>query len=111
ADLPTLHSLPLDYARPAQQNFAGGSVESFIEKDVLNQLKSQCQAADASLFMGLQAAFAVLLSRYSHETDIVMGTPIANREQAEVAGLIGFFANTLVLRSDLSSAPCFSDLL
>jgi non-ribosomal peptide synthetase component F len=61
--------------------------------------------------MGLHAAFSVLLSRYSNETDIVVGSPIANREQAEVAGLIGFFVNTLVLRSDLSESPSFITLL
>src|SRR5690606_26418702 len=60
---------------------------------------------------GLHAAFSVLLSRYSNETDIVVGSPIANREQAEVAGLIGFFVNTLVLRSDLSDSPSFTRLL
>ncbi|WP_138571471.1 condensation domain-containing protein, partial [Pseudoalteromonas piscicida] len=62
-------------------------------------------------FMGLHAAFSVLLSRYSNEQDIVVGTPVANREQSEVAELIGFFVNTLVLRSDLSGSPSFYDLL
>ncbi|MBQ4860039.1 condensation domain-containing protein, partial [Pseudoalteromonas sp. MMG007] len=110
-DLPTLHSIPLDYPRPAQQSFAGNSVNTIIRNDVLDRLKALCQSFDASLFMGLQAAFAVLLSRYSHETDIVMGTPIANREQVEVAELIGCFINTLVLRSDLSGEPNFKTLL
>src|SRR5690606_1616341 len=70
-----------------------------------------CKSQGATLFMGLHAVFSVLLSRYSNETDIVVGSPIANREQAEVAGLIGFFVNTLVLRSDLSENPSFTALL
>src|SRR5690606_13042323 len=61
--------------------------------------------------MGLHAAFSVLLSRYSNDLDIVMGTPIANREQTEIAPLIGCFVNTLLLRSDLSGNPNFLTLL
>ncbi len=64
-----------------------------------------------TLFMTLLAAFQVLLSRFTGQPDIVVGTPTAGRTQTELEGLIGFFANTLVLRSDLSANPTFSELL
>jgi amino acid adenylation domain-containing protein len=84
---------------------------SHVDAETTGALGALCQASGATLFMGLHAAFSVLLARYSNETDIVVGSPIANREQAEVAGLIGFFVNTLVLRSDLSGNPSFAGLL
>ncbi|WP_036965340.1 condensation domain-containing protein, partial [Pseudoalteromonas sp. NJ631] len=108
---PVVHALPLDHARPAVQSFAGAFHISHINKSTYKALTSLCQAQGATLFMGLHAAFSVLLSRYSNEQDIVIGTPVANREQVEVAGLIGFFVNTLVLRSDLSGKPSFQALL
>ena len=111
AGLPTVHQLPLDKPRPALQTFNGATVYSQLDITTTGQLQQLTNSAGASLFMGLQAAFAVLLARYSNQSDIVMGSPVANREQAEVAGLIGFFVNTLVLRSDLSGDPSFADLL
>jgi len=111
AGIPVVHGLPLDFARPAVQGYAGRHVGSHIAKPVADALLALCQAHGATLFMGLHAAFSVLLARYSNESDIVVGSPIANREQAEVAGLIGFFINTLVLRSDVSGNPAFTALL
>ncbi|MBQ4880588.1 amino acid adenylation domain-containing protein, partial [Pseudoalteromonas luteoviolacea] len=111
ADLPVLHSLPLDHPRPAVQSFAGNHHISRIEQGTHQRLMALCQTQGATLFMGLHAVFSVLLARYSNAQDIVVGTPVANREQAEVAGLIGFFVNTLVLRSDLSAKPDFLELL
>ncbi|MDP4490819.1 condensation domain-containing protein, partial [Pseudoalteromonas piscicida] len=107
ADLPVLHSLPLDNPRPAVQSFAGNLHVSRIEQATYQRLMAMCQERGATLFMGLHAVFSVLLARYSNEQDIVVGTPVANREQVEVAGLIGFFVNTLVLRSNLSDNPSF----
>lgn len=109
--LPPVHSLPLDSPRPPQQSFNGDTFTSHITVKTQQTLLSLCQAQGATLFMGLHAAFSVLLSRYSNETDIVIGTPVANRDQAEVADLIGFFVNTLVLRSDLSQALSFNALI
>ncbi|WP_394989490.1 amino acid adenylation domain-containing protein [Cellvibrio sp.] len=109
--LPVVHGLPLDRARPAVQSFSGKNHYTRLNARLTRQLRERCQACDATLFMGLHAAFSVLLSRYSNETDIVVGSPIANREQAEVANLIGFFMNVLVLRSDLSGSPSFNDVL
>ncbi|WDE09226.1 non-ribosomal peptide synthetase [Thalassomonas viridans] len=111
AGLPVVHSLPLDNPRPKVQTSNGAYHYSVIDAKVSEQLKGLCQEIGGTLFMGLHAAFSVLLARYSNETDIVVGSPIANREQAEVANLIGFFVNTLVLRSDLSGKPSFAALL
>jgi amino acid adenylation domain-containing protein len=111
ADLPQAHSLPLDFPRPAAQSFEGGSHVHVLDRTLNDQLKALSLAQGTTLFMTLQTAFAVLLSRYSNETDIVMGMPIANRTQAELSPLIGFFVNTLILRSDLSGNPRFSALL
>jgi natural product biosynthesis luciferase-like monooxygenase protein len=111
ADLPVAHSLPLDHPRPAIQTFGGQTHYSNISRANHHALEQLCQAQGATLFMGLQAAFSVFLARYSNETDIVIGSPIANREQAEIAPLIGFFMNTLVLRSDLADNPTFTALI
>lgn len=111
AGLPVIHNLPLDYPRPALQTFNGNTVHSYIEKETLNALHKICRSESATLFMGLHAAFSCLLARYSNEKDIVVGTPVANREQAEVAGLVGFFMNLLVLRCDLSGEPAYRELL
>ncbi|MCC2608230.1 condensation domain-containing protein, partial [Planctobacterium marinum] len=111
SDLPVLHGLPLDHARPHEQTFNGAVHRSELDASVTSALMAYCQSHEATLFMGLHAVFAGLLSRYSNESDIVVGSPIANREQAEIAELIGFFVNTLVLRSDLSGSPGFETLL
>ncbi|WP_261595464.1 non-ribosomal peptide synthetase, partial [Pseudoalteromonas holothuriae] len=110
-DIPPVHSLALDHPRPKKQTFAGAVHQSAVNAQIYDEFKALYQQKGCTLFMGLHAAFSVLLSRYSNEVDIVVGSPIANREQAEVAGLIGFFVNTLVLRSDLSNNPSFNDLL
>ncbi|MBL4671414.1 MAG: amino acid adenylation domain-containing protein, partial [Arenicella sp.] len=109
--LPVVHSLPLDFTRPASQTFNGANHQSHLNIDLSNCLKALCKSENATLFMGLHALFSVLLARYSNDTDIVIGTPVANREQAEVSGLIGFFVNMIVLRSDLSGNPSFRELL
>jgi non-ribosomal peptide synthetase component F len=66
---------------------------------------------DATLFMTLLAAFNVLLYRYTHQEDIAVGTPIANRNHAEIEQLIGFFVNTLVMRTQCSGELTFRELL
>jgi amino acid adenylation domain-containing protein len=109
--LPVVHNLPLDKPRPAVQRFEGGTVEHVLSDSVLRRLNAIARAHDASLFMVLQAAFAALLSRWSGDTDIVMGTPIAGRLHKDVEPLIGFFVNTLVLRTDLSANPDFGSLI
>ncbi|WP_243746213.1 condensation domain-containing protein, partial [Tahibacter aquaticus] len=111
ADLPAVHSLPLDRPRPARQQFDGGRLLQDVDAATLAGLNALARRHDASLFMLLQAAFALLVARWSGESDIVIGTPIAGRLHPDVEPLIGFFVNTLVLRSDLSANPTFEQLL
>jgi amino acid adenylation domain-containing protein len=111
AGLPTLHNLPLDFPRPDTQRYRGALHRAHLPSKLLVALTQLSRAHDATLFMTLQLAFAVLLSRWSGATDIVVGTPIANRRHEELAPLIGFFVNTLVLRTDLSTNPRFIDAL
>ncbi|QIL90221.1 amino acid adenylation domain-containing protein [Microbulbifer sp. SH-1] len=109
--LPAVHNLPLDGHRPQKQSFAGSTHVSYIDKAATAALRTLCQRQGATLFMGLHAAFSTLLSRYSREHDIVIGTPVSNREQTQVSDLIGFFVNTLILRTDFSGRPTFNQLL
>src|SRR2546429_2428309 len=78
---------------------------------LFEKLKELSRGEGVTLFMTLLAAWQVLLSRYSGQEDIVVGIPIANRNRSEIEGLIGFFANTLALRGDLSGNPTFRELL
>lgn len=107
---PIVHSLPLDHPRPAAQQFNGRIYSSVAPQSAFDQLNKFCKSSGLTMFMGLHAAFSVLLARLSNTTDIVVGSPVANREQPEVAGLIGFFVNTLALRSNLSNNPSFIEL-
>jgi amino acid adenylation domain-containing protein len=110
AGAPEVLNLPWARKRPAVQSFRGAAY-GFRIPAVLGELKRLGQEEGATLFMTLLAAFQVLLSRYTRSTDIVIGSPIANRTRAELEGLIGFFVNTLVLRGDLSGNPRFRELL
>jgi amino acid adenylation domain-containing protein len=111
AGIPVLLALPTDRPRPPVQVFQGASYNVVLPKSLLEGLKTIGRQAEVTLFMALLAAFKVLLFRYSVQSDIVVGSPIANRTRLEVEGLIGFFVNTLVLRTDLSGDPTFRQLL
>ncbi|MBD2441548.1 non-ribosomal peptide synthetase, partial [Nostoc sp. FACHB-110] len=111
AGAPPLLELPTDRPRPAIQTFRGGRAPIQLNRQLTQQLQQISQASGTTMFMTLLAGFAVLMSRYSRQTDLVIGSPIANRNRQEIEGLIGFFVNTLVLRFDLSPAPSFQDLL
>jgi Condensation domain len=111
AGAPALLELPADHPRPAVQSFAGAAHAFEIEPRLAEALRALSRREGATLFMTLLAAFKVLLLRHSGQSDLVVGTPIANRTRAEVEGLIGFFVNTLALRTDLSGDPPFTELL
>ncbi|MBT5465558.1 MAG: amino acid adenylation domain-containing protein, partial [Candidatus Marinimicrobia bacterium] len=111
AGSPTLLDLPTDYPRPSIQRFQGASLEFNLSSEITNQLKQLSQQTETSLFMALFSAFAILLSRYSGQRDIVVGSPVANRTQSQVEHLIGFFVNTLVLRLNLKGNPTFEEVL
>ncbi|MES2316840.1 MAG: amino acid adenylation domain-containing protein [Pseudomonadota bacterium] len=110
-DMPQVHSLPLDFPRPAQQRFDGQLHHQVIAAPLLERLKSMGSAREATLFMVLQSAFALLLGRWSNASDIIMGSPIAGRTQRELEGLVGLFVNTLVLRTTLAPQDSFETLL
>ncbi|ASS75393.1 hypothetical protein CIG75_10585 [Tumebacillus algifaecis] len=103
--------LPTDLPRPAVQRFHGAYHRIELAASVLQDLKKLSGDQGATLFMTLLAAYQTLLHRYTGQEDIVVGTPIAGRTLAQTEPLIGFFANTLALRTDLSGEPSFRELL
>jgi len=111
AGLPSLLELPARRARPPVQNHHAGEYEFQLSSALLHSLEDLGRKHGATLFMVLLAAFQTLLYRYSRQTDIAVGTPIAGRGIAETEGLIGFFLNMLVMRADFSGNPIFSKLL
>jgi len=111
AGVAPLLSLPTDRPRPAVQTFRGGTKHFKLNSDLTNKLLTLSQQSGVTLFMTLLTAFVALLCRYSNQSDIVVGSPIANRNRTEIESLIGFFVNTLVLRTDLSGNPTFPELL
>jgi len=111
AGMPLLLELPTDRPRPRVQTFVGGTLVRAYSRSATERLAKFAQDHEASLFMALLAVFKVLLHRFSGLTDIVVGSPIANRGRQEIEALIGFFVNTLVLRSDLSGDPNFGEVL
>ncbi|MEP6486691.1 amino acid adenylation domain-containing protein [Microcoleus vaginatus GB2-A3] len=109
-DLPVLQ-LPYDRPRPAVQTFRGARQCLTLSKELTSSLKTLSQQEGVTLFMMLLAAFKTLLYRYTEQEDIVVGTVSAGRNRPELEGLIGFFLNTLVLRTDMSGSPSFRQLL
>ena len=108
---PAVATLPSDYSRPAVQSFKGGHQTILLPEKIVAPLKAMGRDAGATLYMALLAAFNVLLHRYTGQCDIVIGTPYAGRQRKEVVNLIGFFVNTLALRTDVSGDPTFRELL
>jgi amino acid adenylation domain-containing protein len=103
--------LPTDHPRPATQSFRGSHQALLLPNSVSKGLKALSRQQGVTLFMTLLAAFTILLHRYTGQDDLIVGTPIANRNRLEIEGLIGFFVNTLVVRTDLSGNPTFREVL
>ena len=103
--------LPTDRPRPAVQSFAGAGESVEIGGPTVTALRELCHTQSVTMFMALLAAFGVLLSRYSGQHDVVIGTPNANRNRSEIEPLIGYFVNMLPVRLDLSGDPSFRELL
>ena len=108
---PGVLNLPTDRPRPAVQSFRGARQSLELSKELTEELKALSRKEGVTLFMTLLAAFQTLLYRYTAQDDIVVGSPIANRNRTEIEGLIGFFVNTLVLRTNLGGNPTFHELL
>jgi amino acid adenylation domain-containing protein len=107
AGAPPLVTLPADRPRPALASLRGGTLAVDLPPATVAGLTALSRQENATLYMVLLAAFQVLLSRLSGQTDVVVGSPVANRERREIQGLIGFFVNTLALRADLAGDPGF----
>ncbi|MEY2937090.1 MAG: hypothetical protein RL033_7839, partial [Pseudomonadota bacterium] len=108
---PALLELPTDRPRPAAQDFRGAAVGFALEADLSAALRSLAQRHGTTLFMTLLAAWGALLARLSGQSDVVIGTPVANRNRAELEPLIGFFVNTQALRVSLAGNPSVAELL
>ncbi|WP_075736704.1 non-ribosomal peptide synthetase [Streptomyces acidiscabies] len=107
ADLPAEHSLPLDRVRPERMTYHGDTVT----RRVSGALKQAARSADVTVFMLLQAAFALFVARRGKDADVVIGTPVANRPSTDFDDVIGMFVNTVVLRTRLPGTGSVGDLL
>ena len=103
--------LPLDKPRPPMQTFWGDQITFDLGLELSEGVMRLGRESGTTLFMVLLAVYQILLSKYSQQDDISVGTPIANRTRGELEGLIGFFVNTLVMRTDLSGSPTFLEVL
>ncbi|WP_346728620.1 non-ribosomal peptide synthase/polyketide synthase, partial [Corallococcus exiguus] len=108
---PSSLELPADRPRPAVRSYRGGTHVSMMDARLAGNLEALGQREGATLFMVLMAGFQSLLHRYSGQTDLVVGTDVANRNHAETESLIGFFINQLVLRLRMEGDPTFTELL
>lgn len=110
-DAPKLLALPLDKKRPAQQTFNGNRLYFDLNEEITHKLQHFSQQHNTTLFVTLLAIFSVLLNRYTQQDDIVIGSPIANRTISDIEPLIGFFVNTLALRTQLKEQQTFTQLV
>lgn len=108
---PALLELPTDYPRPARQQYAGSVAKLVLDEALSSGIKALARRYGATMYMTLLAGWAALLSRLSGQQDIVIGTPVANRNRVETEDLVGFFVNTISLRLNLSGAPTVSALI
>ena len=108
---PSILQLPADHPRPQAQSFRGAIQPVSFSRELRDAVKLLSQREGATLFMGMVAAFAVLLSRYSSCEDVSIGTVSSGRKRSELEGLLGYFLNPVVLRNDLSGDPTFRELL
>src|ERR1051325_2446491 len=111
ADAPPLLELPTDRPRQPVQSYNGGHEALLLSESLTRSLKDLSRREGVTLFMSLLSAFSTLLYRYSGQRDILVGTPIANRNRAETESLIGFFINTLILRARFTEQMTFRELL
>ncbi|HEV7786307.1 MAG TPA: condensation domain-containing protein, partial [Thermoanaerobaculia bacterium] len=110
AGAPESLELPADRPRPAVPTWRAGVIPFLLSERLLAELRAQGRREGWTLFMALLAAFDALLARHTGQTDLVVGSPIANRNRLETEGLIGFFTNTLALRLDLGDDPAFAEI-
>jgi amino acid adenylation domain-containing protein len=110
-DAPSLTTLPLKTQRSGIQTFQGATLSLLLPKSLIQALVAVSNREKATLFMGLLAAFKMLLFSYTGQADLLIGTPVANRTSVELEQLIGFFVNMLVLRTNLEGDPTYQQIL
>ncbi|MDZ8187884.1 MAG: amino acid adenylation domain-containing protein [Nostoc sp. ChiSLP02] len=111
ADANTVLELPTDRPRPPVQTYQGAAESLMLPQSLSASLTELSRQEGVTLFMTLLAAFGTILHRYTGQEDILIGSPIAGRNRSEIEGLIGFFINTVVLRTDFSDNPSFRSVL
>jgi amino acid adenylation domain-containing protein len=111
ARAPSRLDLPADFPRPPVRSWVGDNMSAMLDIPTREALRAAARGEEATLFVALIAAFGVLLQRYSGQDDIVVGTPFAGRNRAELESMVGYFINPLALRLDLSGDPTFAELL
>lgn len=109
-DIPLLE-LPSAVNRPAVRTFNGSSLNTYLPKEAVVKLKALCEEKEATLFMGLLAVLKVLLFRYTAQNDIIIGSPIAGRAHADLKDQIGFYVNTLALRTAIDAEASYTETL
>ncbi|TQV77359.1 amino acid adenylation domain-containing protein [Aliikangiella marina] len=110
-NLPTVHSLPLDFPRPIQQQFSGGCVSAKLDGNLIHKIRSVCREQDVTLFIFMQTIFALLLSKYSNQEDIAVGIATSGRSHTSLEEVVGLFINTIIIRTNFAGDPSFIDLL
>jgi hypothetical protein len=108
---PSRLDLPTDFPRPAARSYVGSNMSSMIDMATREGLRATARRNDSTLFVSLLAVFATLLSRYSGQDDVVIGSPFAGRNRTELESMVGYFINPLALRVDLSGDPTFDELI
>ncbi|MCO7224319.1 non-ribosomal peptide synthetase [Pleionea sp. CnH1-48] len=108
---PTLHALPLDHSRPLQREYQGAKHSVTLDKNITQQLQQLAQRLDVTLFSLLHASFSILLARIGESQDIVIGVPTANRVDKALQPLIGYFVNTLALRTRVNGNQSARDFI
>lgn len=103
--------IPTDHARPNINNFRGGQVSICLDCDLVHNMRKLALEEGATMFMALLAAFNLLIMRYSGQEDVCVGTPTTNRSQSQLEHLIGYFINTIVLRTKILGSPSFRELI
>jgi amino acid adenylation domain-containing protein len=108
---PSRLDLPTDFPRPPVRSYLGSNMSLMLDMATREGLRATARRTDATLFVSLLAVFATLLSRYSGQEDVVIGTPFAGRNRTELESMVGYFINPLALRIDLSGDPTFDELI
>ncbi|MCL2163373.1 MAG: amino acid adenylation domain-containing protein [Oscillospiraceae bacterium] len=109
-DIPVLN-LPLDYARPAIQSFEGGNAAFLLDRDLTERLNNLARETGATLYMVLLSAISILLSKYTGQKDVIVGSPIAGRPHADLENIIGMFVNTLAMRNYPAGGKTYVEFL